>query len=253
MTATGIERDQQAAFQRSIVYELLSHVFADPSATFAEFAANGELRTHLMSALALLESQAGAMGEHDTMLYIDEAAGWLKEEGVEALYRAYTGITSPEVNFLYECNYQERFSAFEEMADIAGFYRAFGMDIKNDRPDVLTAELEFMRILAMKEARALMDGEEEHLEVCISAQKEFLLNHLGRWARIFSTLIQDTPFYGPMSSFLHHWIKAECTVMSLNPLEIDYAHCMKAEEDETVSGDCALCVSGNNINPPSDF
>lgn len=72
-----------------------------------------------------------------------------------------------------------------EMADVAGFYRAFGVDVEagRERVDHITAELEFMNLLAVKEAVALQEeGEGEHAEICRNASRAFLRDHLQRWA-----------------------------------------------------------------------
>ena len=43
----------EGAFQRSRIYELLSHVFGEPSAEFVEFIAGGEFKDHVRKSLAL--------------------------------------------------------------------------------------------------------------------------------------------------------------------------------------------------------
>jgi TorA maturation chaperone TorD len=72
-----------------------------------------------------------------------------------------------------------------EMADVAGFYSAFGVEVESsgERSDHITAELEFMNLLAVKECIALQEeGEGEHAEVCRNASRAFLRDHLARWA-----------------------------------------------------------------------
>jgi DMSO reductase family type II enzyme chaperone len=72
-----------------------------------------------------------------------------------------------------------------EMADVAGFYKAFGVEVESghERADHITAELEFMNLLAVKECIALQeDGDGEHAEVCRNASRAFLRDHLARWA-----------------------------------------------------------------------
>jgi TorA maturation chaperone TorD len=75
-----------------------------------------------------------------------------------------------------------------EMADVAGFYKAFGVVVDEgseggERVDHITAELEFMNLLAVKESLALQEkGEGTHAKTCRDASRAFLRDHLGRWA-----------------------------------------------------------------------
>ncbi|MFQ5838895.1 MAG: molecular chaperone [Thermoplasmata archaeon] len=71
------------------------------------------------------------------------------------------------------------------MADVAGFYRAFGLEPRDDLPDHLVSELEFMALLCLKEAHARLRDNQEALEVVLSAQEKFLADHLGRWLEGF--------------------------------------------------------------------
>ena len=91
----------------------------------------------------------------------------------------------------YETEYglPHEFRQSQELADIAGFYHAFGFRLGGavrERPDHLAAELEFMHLLALKEAYALQSGIGEHIEVCVEAQRKFLADHLGRWLGWFA-------------------------------------------------------------------
>jgi TorA maturation chaperone TorD len=70
------------------------------------------------------------------------------------------------------------------MADIAGFYQAFGFrsgGSVRERPDHLSAELEFMYLLALKEAYAVENSLTEQAEICADAQRKFLQDHLAAW------------------------------------------------------------------------
>ena len=73
-----------------------------------------------------------------------------------------------------------------QMADIAGFYRAFGFEVSGERPDHIVPELEFVALLLVKEAYARMAGQGEPAEVCSTARKTFLEEHLGVWLRELS-------------------------------------------------------------------
>jgi TorA maturation chaperone TorD len=72
-----------------------------------------------------------------------------------------------------------------EIADVGGFYKAFGVEVVGggERLDHIATELEFMNLLAVKESIALQDeGEGEHSEICRDASRVFLRDHLLRWA-----------------------------------------------------------------------
>jgi putative dimethyl sulfoxide reductase chaperone len=80
----------------------------------------------------------------------------------------------------------------QEMADIAGFYHAFGFQIgglKRERPDHLAVEFEFMYALALKEAYARANDLPDFLEVVMAAQGKFLQDHLGKWVGLFSQVL----------------------------------------------------------------
>jgi len=200
------------AFLRGRVYELLAHALDEPSPEFLDFVKSGEF----LSALA--EAAPGAdLGP------AARAAGDCREAGPDAAAGWYEALVSPRLNLLYECRYHAPMSTFEEMADIAGFYRAFGLENSGERADHICLELEFMRLLALKEARALMDGLGEKAAVCVSAQRGFLASHLGRWARALSAAAEGVKFYGPILSFLDGWVRSECRRLSAAPVEVFYS------------------------------
>lgn len=107
---------------------------------------------------------------------------------LQAAYRRAFGATG---SLCYETEYglPHEFRQSQELADINGFYRAFGFTNGGrvrERPDHLAVELEFMGILALKEAYTTQDGLVEHFEVCLEAQRKFLGDHLGRWIDKFA-------------------------------------------------------------------
>ena len=76
------------------------------------------------------------------------------------------------------------------LADLAAFYRAFGLEVANgaaERPDHIGMELEFMSVLAAKEAYAYEHQlDDDQCALCRDAQKKFLREHLGRWSPGFA-------------------------------------------------------------------
>ncbi len=71
-----------------------------------------------------------------------------------------------------------------ELADINGFYLAFGFDLRAGQHEVadhLGVELEFYSLLLLKQAYALEQGWQDKFEITRDAAKAFLADHLGRW------------------------------------------------------------------------
>jgi len=102
----------------------------------------------------------------------------------------------------YETEYglPHEFRQSQELADIAGFYRAFGFNVGGkvrERPDHLAVELEFMCLLALKEAYAAQNRIVEHAEVSADAQRKFIEDHLGRWIDLFAQSVALNATDGP--------------------------------------------------------
>lgn len=95
----------------------------------------------------------------------------------------------------YEVQYcPQTFSVYrsQRLADVAGFYRAFGVAPGRDvpeRPDHLATELEFLGLLVAKERYARMqDGDawQERARLCRDAQRVFVEEHLAWWLPAFA-------------------------------------------------------------------
>lgn len=73
-----------------------------------------------------------------------------------------------------------------ELADIAGFYRAYGFEVHNERSDHLLPELEFASIAALMQARAIIENDQEAVETTQHAREAFLQQHIGCWVDDFA-------------------------------------------------------------------
>jgi len=108
------------------------------------------------------------------------------------------------------------------MADVAGFYRAFGVDVGGTRlrPDEISVELEFMSYLCKKQVYA-----EEHLGAprvrqAVRAQRLFLQDHLGQWAGALGQrmlLRAEGEFYRETGRALTAWIAEDCAATGATP------------------------------------
>ncbi|MBW2245445.1 MAG: molecular chaperone TorD family protein [Deltaproteobacteria bacterium] len=171
---------------RARVYRGLAQLFRAPDAEWIRTTRDRDL-PELCQALERLTKDDDLVGEARTVCDLFE------DTGVEKLRRGHqrafdessgTRCAPTEMDQLGGAPQLELTRTFE-MADVAGFYKAFGVEAREgaERGDHIVTELEFMNLLAVKQAIALQDeGEGEHSEVCRNASRAFLRDHLGRWA-----------------------------------------------------------------------
>ncbi len=145
------------------------------------------------------------------------------------------------------------------LADLAGFYRAFGLEIAEDadeRHDHICLELEFMCVLAAKEAYSLEHQlDPEALSVCRDAQKRFLREHLGRWIPAFTRrlarLAGDTPL-GALADFTRTFVEGDCARHSVVPGSEDLLLRPVNEAAESICNACqAAPMSSGALNHPA--
>lgn len=159
----------------------------------------------------LLSPDAGALTDGETLerlraalepLEYDEALSALEElrrldlTDRASLEREYARLFVKGVASPYETSYPEAWSAPggkpQQLADIAGFYGAFGFEVVGERPDHLVPEVEFVALLYVKEAHALLSRSSEEAAVCADARAKFLRQHLLPWLPAFREQLADT-------------------------------------------------------------
>jgi TorA maturation chaperone TorD len=116
-----------------------------------------------------------------------------------AQYERVFGLVSSKECPPYESEYcRQTFSVYrsQHMADVAGCYRAFGLQPSRDRPerqDHLSLELEFMAWLLVKQRHAVQSGGPQAAEraaVCRDAQRLFVEQHLAWWVPAFALALR---------------------------------------------------------------
>ncbi|MDR7480899.1 MAG: molecular chaperone TorD family protein [Armatimonadota bacterium] len=117
---------------------------------------------------------------------------------------------------LYEAQYIPGgiFAQAQCASDIAGFYRAFGLEVADhaqERPDHISVELEFMHVLAYREAYARTHHGCAQVAQLVDAQRQFLQDHLGRWVPALARVTQtEAPgLYAQVLDALTAWITAD--------------------------------------------
>ena len=152
----------------------------------------------------------------------------------------------------YELEYgrSEIIQQAAELADVAGFYEAFGVrqtDDSHERADHAAVECEFMAVLAAKEAYALQQADHAALDVCRQAQQSFLADHLGQWMPALARRIAEADrdgFYGALGRLAGDFLAAECrglgvtcgpTFLELRPVDPTVDASMSCGADHAVA------------------
>jgi TorA maturation chaperone TorD len=165
--------------------------------------------------------------------------GW-NLASLQAEHRRVFGLTG---SLCYETEYglPHEFRQSQELADISGFYQAFGFKVGGvlrERPDHILVELEFMYLLCLKEALAHAEGHQVRVEICNDAQRRFLTDHLGRWVSIFSQAVEKNSFkplsnnpalshrlslYKELAMFAANFVAAHARIVGAEPVILSVA------------------------------
>lgn len=229
---------------RSALYETLSLAFLYPEA-------GG-------SALIRQKAQSTAkaardLGWGELASACDELASTLDGVSDETMLEQYIDIFGHGVSKdcpQYEGEYDEThiFMKTQNMADLASFYSAFGVAVNpelRDRLDHISVELEFMHLLATKEAYANLHGHgEDKVHLCQNAQESFLQLHLSTWMKSFIKRMrkkagQGTP-YDMGVRLLDAHMKAEFGTYHINPAPSHQLIIPLEEEGVDEMTDCPL-------------
>lgn len=220
---------QELAWGRSTVYRVLSDLALYP--TFAsgrpeswpESLQDGEVR--LMRATEVLARHGYEGSALEPILaagqtFFVERDVPLAEEYVRTFGHTVSVDCPP-----YEAQYQAPhvFQQTRTLADLAGFYRVFGLEVRPDageRADHLGIELEFLHVLTLKEGYAIEHHGADRADLCRDAQRKFLGDHLGTWVDDFTTRLLQRSEKGPYAAYaraLRGYVGAELTYLDVTP------------------------------------
>lgn len=121
----------------------------------------------------------------------------------DELISEYDRLFRTEEIWLYGAEYssENEFQRVNNIADIVGFYKAFGLEVNKERPDLLSTEFEFMHYLIFKRIYAIekeIDDKGEKVLICYDAEKKFFSEHIYNSAtKIAKTVLQksENDFY----------------------------------------------------------
>lgn len=233
---------------RADAYRVLAAAFRDPD----DPGAVGELD------LATLRSAAAALGSPLTPATLRALRSIAPREARAAEHRAIFGHVVAHGCPPYETEYGRRhvFGQSQELGDIRGFYEAFGVRPRpgGERPDHVACELEFLALLALKEAMALAVDDTDRRAICRDAAARFLADHAGRWLPALNGRIaRRAPDAGyaaaaavAMAIVAGHARELE---VAPNPLDPDDVLPITGEPDG-FAFECGADAEGDELSPP---
>jgi len=205
-----------SALCRSRVYGTLSLAFAEPGR---------QALRNLRERAAALEPCLGQIGDEASLVRARALRTCLarlslqrwRAEHVRCFGYAISKECPP-----YEAEYDQAnlFQKTHTLADVAGFYRAFGLQTApelHERVDHVSVELEFMEFLCLKEAHA---ARSDRIRQCNAAQARFVGEHLGVWSRGFARRLRAVAgkgFFATLAELLENYVDAEARRLGVRP------------------------------------
>ena len=177
------------ALALSALYRLASEALAYPMASNVARLRNEDLPFALAVAGNLSESLRRSVEDVAT------AFRGVRRAQLEERFRgAFSHVHSADCPpFETDLTTKDVFRQSRDLADLAGFYRAFGLegsDEERERPDHVSVELEFLHVLSYKEAWAAAGGDEAGARICRETRKAFLRDHSLRWMPEFARRLE---------------------------------------------------------------
>lgn len=259
-TMTGYEV-KAIDLAREALYRFLASALSDPRSTAAVRALNPADQRLAVAAAELLRVEAEAdpvplgFGERPPEdLNLAEAIAGLtgSDEELTAAYDLAFGLVAARECPPYETEYcpnSEPFFRTQQMADVAGFYAAFGLTgstIRRERPDMLTRELEFMaHLLLLKrlaEAGNIPDPSGDRADVAADAAGKFFRDHLSWWVPSFARGLAHRAGSGPYAALarvLAAFLPAERGRLGVKAPQMPLR---PAEERADSATECAGCA-----------
>jgi nitrate reductase assembly molybdenum cofactor insertion protein NarJ len=148
---------------------------------------------------------------------------------LEARYAALFELGKSRIS-LYETEHgrMRGMSKGNDLADISGFYLAFGLEIDRERSpemlDQLAVELEFCAHLLFKLSLLQELEDQEGVSIVEEALAHFIEHHVGRYVSTVAgaPAVSGDPCYGPILTWCDTLIKGECEYLHVAPPVLDF-------------------------------
>ena len=236
------------ALARAVLYHALSVGLQTPTtARFQEIGAHDHF-TAAVTALEALKQPGYGAGFDAAAVHLASATVPDADRAESEFVRLF-GHTARGLVSACETEYgpDNAFSQPQQLADIAGYYLAFGLGpvtASESRVDHIACELEFMDFLNRKHAILLAGGFAdpaglETIEATERAERTFMRDHLGRFGRAFATrlVVEDRDgYFGALGQTLLALLTAECARLGVEAGPTDLA--VRPEEPDDTPMAC---------------
>lgn len=196
-----------ALAQRALLGVFLAEAWREPRAAGGELVAvapeqldalAGAWRAVIASTAAREMSELGLGELTPDRASIEPLVRWLGADPARRgeVHEAVFGLVISKDCPPYEtefCHWNDPTYRSSQMADVGGFYRAFGLQPRRERPerqDHISLEIEFIAFLQQKLAIAIESGEAEHVAVCREALAAFVRDHAAWWMPTFAGCVK---------------------------------------------------------------
>lgn len=235
------------ATARSTLAGFLARCFCEPEPDLLFRLNDSTARTELLAATRAIDVRAS--------LFLDLLDSLLPLGLLSERYNTLFGHAVRGDCPLYEIEYArgEIFQQSHRLADVAGFYRAFGLcidDTRCERVDHVAAEWEFLAVCAAKQARAEawsagLDAPPPALDSraaaqsCIDAQRAFLRDHAAAWMPAFFNRVRRADadgFFGRCAIFADAVVRRWCAHLNV-PYGPDWLE-LRPVDDQDLAIEC---------------
>ena len=203
---------------RSTLYGTVSALFSDPESEKFAMLFTSKIQGCVLDACFQIEelehSEETALSKSFQMLMskLDEK----KKENIRNEFVNVFGHTLSKQIAPYALEHLKNSDVFfrtQKLADLNGFYKAFGMEVESiERADHISTQTEFLSFLLLKELLAVQNDLHDEKEVCEKAFADFNNDHFLDWVEMFAENLAthvDGGFYPVAGRFLQDFLIKE--------------------------------------------
>jgi TorA maturation chaperone TorD len=145
----------------------------------------------------------------------------------------------------HETEYErDTFSKAAQLADVAGFYNAWGLqtsDTRRTMPDFIGTELEFLAMVTRREAYATLRGWANRRKVARESAQSFMQTHPGRWVNAFAADLREVTadsaagrFYSAIARLVEQFVVMDVAASGVLPAALS-ARVPRPDDDEPMA------------------